>query len=148
MTRSEKALAECDRLIAGYEVAPGGHITLALLHIGRDVLTRHHPEVLDGRSHCDACATRWPCAEAKLWLDLLAPEVAAMTDEVDYPSHYNEIQNIECIDVIEHFSFLRGTAIKYLWRAGMKGDAHTDLRKALWYINRELTNLDEGVKHE
>lgn len=47
----------------------------------------------------------------------------------------------ECIEVIEtnpilRDSFILGNAFKYIWRAGRKGDAKTDLAKALWYLNR------------
>lgn len=63
-------------------------------------------------------------------------------DEVNHPSHYKGVAGIECIDVVEHFDFLRGNAIKYLWRAGAKGDTVTDLRKARWYIDREIANLE------
>ena len=68
-----------------------------------------------------------------------------MSDQVDHPSHYTEVvPGVECIDVVEHFGFLRGNAIKYLWRAGAKGEAITDLRKARWYIDREIANLEKG----
>lgn len=49
---------------------------------------------------------------------------------------------IECIEVTEHFSFCRGNAIKYLWRAGAKGNLVEDLRKAVWYIEREIANIE------
>ena len=63
-------------------------------------------------------------------------------DAVDHPSHYTSVvPGIECIQVTEHLSFLRGNAIKYLWRAGAKGDAVEDLKKARWYIDREISNL-------
>ena len=65
-----------------------------------------------------------------------------MSDPVNHPSHYTSVvPGVECIEVAEHFSFLRGNAIKYLWRAGVKGDAIEDLRKAVWYIEREIANL-------
>jgi hypothetical protein len=35
--------------------------------------------------------------------------------------------------------------MKYLWRAGEKGDALTDLRKARWYLDREIANLEGGA---
>lgn len=64
-------------------------------------------------------------------------------DPVNHPSHYVEqVPGIECIQVTEHFSFLRGNAIKYLWRAGSKGNALEDLKKARWYIDREIANLE------
>lgn len=65
-----------------------------------------------------------------------------MSDTVNHPEHYQQVPGIECIDVVEHFSFLRGNAIKYLWRAGAKGDTVEDLRKAVWYIEREIASID------
>lgn len=40
--------------------------------------------------------------------------------------------------ITEWMSFNVGNAIKYLWRAGSKGDALEDLRKAEWYVRREI----------
>jgi Protein of unknwon function (DUF3310) len=63
---------------------------------------------------------------------------------VDHPRHYNEHPTgIECIDVIEAFTFNVGSAIKYLWRAGLKGDAIEDLRKSAWYATREADRLEK-----
>ena len=63
-------------------------------------------------------------------------------EKVNHPNHYNNLpSNIECIDVVEHFNFNVGNAIKYLWRAGLKGEALEDLEKALWYVQREIERL-------
>lgn len=72
-----------------------------------------------------------------------------MSDEyewVDHPAHYNDHPSgIECIDVIEWFTFNIGSATKYLWRAGLKPgvDAVTDLKKSVWYIEREIERLEK-----
>lgn len=66
-----------------------------------------------------------------------------MPDMVNHPPHYKGPTEIECIDVVEHFNFNRGNAIKYLWRAGSKGDELEDLRKAKWYIEREIERIQE-----
>jgi hypothetical protein len=61
-------------------------------------------------------------------------------ETVNHPDHYNNNPSgIECIDVVEHMSFNLGNAIKYLWRAGHKGNFVEDLKKAIWYIEREIT---------
>ncbi len=63
-------------------------------------------------------------------------------DPVDHPQHYTSSPSgVECIDVVEHLTFNRGNAIKYLWRAGSKGDEIEDLKKARWYVDREITRL-------
>jgi hypothetical protein len=61
------------------------------------------------------------------------------------PSHYRQHPSgVECIEVTQHCNFCIGNAIKYLWRAGLKGDAVEDLRKAAWYIDREIKRLEAG----
>lgn len=63
---------------------------------------------------------------------------------VNHPDHYNSHpKEIECIEIIEDMSFNVGTAIKYLWRAGLKpgADADEDLRKSIWYLERERQRL-------
>ena len=62
-----------------------------------------------------------------------------MHDPVNHPKHYTaHPSGIECIQVTEHMGFNLGNAVKYIWRADLKNDAVEDLRKAKWYIEREL----------
>ena len=72
-----------------------------------------------------------------------------MGDAVNSPPHYKDrVPGIEAIQVTEHFNFNRGNALKYIWRAGTKGTAETeieDLRKARWYIDREIARLQGEV---
>lgn len=66
-------------------------------------------------------------------------------DVVNHPAHYtSHPSGIECIEVAEHYGFCIGNAIKYLWRAGLKGDAIEDLKKAVWYINREISKRERS----
>ncbi len=70
-----------------------------------------------------------------------------MIDNVNHPKHYtSHPSGIECIQISEYLNFCLGSALKYLWRAGLKGDALEDLKKAAWYINREIERLEQGVK--
>ena len=63
----------------------------------------------------------------------------SVRDDVNHPKHYTaHPSGIECIQITEHMGFCLGNAIKYIWRADSKEDAIKDLRKALWYINREI----------
>lgn len=57
-------------------------------------------------------------------------------EEVNNPSHYQLPNGVEVIDITENLDFLTGNAVKYLCRAGRKGDKLTDLKKAQWYVNR------------
>jgi hypothetical protein len=63
-------------------------------------------------------------------------------DPVSKPAHYcSNPSGIEAIEVTEYMSFCKGNAIKYLWRSGHKEDEIQDLRKAVWYIEREIKRL-------
>ena len=66
---------------------------------------------------------------------------------VDHPKHYNEHPSgVECIEIVEHFGFNVGNAIKYLWRADLKNGIE-DLEKARWYCEREIQRRKaEAVK--
>ncbi|MET0423636.1 MAG: DUF3310 domain-containing protein [Actinoplanes sp.] len=62
-----------------------------------------------------------------------------MSDAVNHPPHYtNHPSGVECITVTEHMGFNLGNAVKYIWRADLKHDAIEDLRKAAWYLEREI----------
>ena len=68
------------------------------------------------------------------------------TDDIDIinqPLHYkSHPSGIECIQITEHMNFCLGNAIKYIWRAGLKSNSEIeDLRKARWYIEREIQRL-------
>lgn len=67
-------------------------------------------------------------------------------DIVKKPQHYN--QGIETIDYIESWSmnFNTGNVIKYVTRAGYKNDQLEDLKKAMWYLDREIQRLENGEK--
>jgi hypothetical protein len=72
-------------------------------------------------------------------------EKSAEPELVKHPRHYNvHPAGIECITVIEHMTFNIGTAIKHLWRAGLKpdNDTLTDLRKAITYLEFEIERLE------
>ena len=63
------------------------------------------------------------------------------TDPVNHPSHYGGEKNpYEAIKIIEahNLGFHLGNAVKYILRAGKKGDAAEDIKKAIWYLEREL----------
>jgi uncharacterized protein DUF3310 len=66
-----------------------------------------------------------------------------MFDPISKPKHYTtHPSGIECITITEHMGFCIGNAIKYLWRAGQKGSTVEDLKKARWYVDREISRLE------
>jgi Protein of unknwon function (DUF3310) len=69
-----------------------------------------------------------------------------MGDPVNHPPHYGGADNpYEAIKVIEawELGFCLGNAAKYIARAGKKGDAVEDLKKAAWYLAREIANREK-----
>jgi len=63
---------------------------------------------------------------------------------VDHPAHYGGADNTyEAIKVIEawELGFNLGNVVKYISRAGKKGSKLEDLKKAQWYLNREINKL-------
>lgn len=69
-------------------------------------------------------------------------------DVVNHPSHYTR-GNIEVIDFIEdqQLPYHLGNVVKYIARAGFKGDKVEDLKKAQWYLNRYIRTLEKGVSN-
>lgn len=60
-------------------------------------------------------------------------------DDPSNPKHYRKHPSgLECITITEHLNFCLGNAMKYIWRADEKGKAIEDLKKAKWYIDREI----------
>ena len=68
-----------------------------------------------------------------------------MSDPVAHPSHYTaHASGVECITITEHMGFNLGNALKYIWRCDLKRDAIEDLRKAAWYIEREIQKRERA----
>ncbi len=68
-----------------------------------------------------------------------------MAETINHPAHYNSNPSgVEAIQVCEHMSFNAGNAMKYIWRAGLKGDAVEDYRKAIWYLEREIGRISKS----
>ena len=68
---------------------------------------------------------------------------------VDHPAHYNA-GKIEVIDAIEDWklNFSLGNVIKYVARADHKGKPLEDLRKARWYLEREIQRRENELHAE
>lgn len=70
-----------------------------------------------------------------------------LCDDINHPSHYTQ-GDIEVIDYIEDkkLGYRLGNVVKYVSRAGHKDDAIKDLKKARWYLNREIAKREEHDK--
>lgn len=67
------------------------------------------------------------------------------TEYVEHPAHYGGEHNpYEAIKVIEawNLGFCLGNTVKYISRAGKKGDVLEDLKKARWYLDRQIANME------
>lgn len=68
-------------------------------------------------------------------------------EAVNHPAHYGGAGNpYEVICVIEAWKldFCLGNTVKYIARAGKKDAVVQDLKKALWYLNRRIEQLESG----
>lgn len=64
-------------------------------------------------------------------------------DAVNHPAHYNSHPSgVETITLTEHMNFCLGNVLKYTLRAPYKGNELQDLKKARWYLDREISRLE------
>ena len=103
--------------------------------------------------------TPWPVYPSKAkqesdgWTQAEIDRAAFKSDAVAHPSHYtSHPSGVECITITKHMNFCRGNAVKYLWRAGQKGDSIDkeieDIAKAEEYcrIEKERLIAKKGAK--
>jgi hypothetical protein len=91
-------------------------------------------------------------ATPEMW-DRLRTKYKALAEEeqddpVESPVHYNT-GSVECIEAIkasmsdtEFKGYLKGNAMKYLWRYDYKGKPVEDLKKAQWYLARLTEEIE------
>lgn len=103
--------------------------------------------------HCKTCGESLPlgdCGDSpNVWFDPCPKCVPinemgkGVADSIAHPPHYTQFP-VEVIQITEHLNFCRGNVVKYVCRAGAKEgeDEVTPLRKAHWYLERELDRLD------
>ena len=86
----------------------------------------------------------WECLQKRI------EQVTPQADPVNNPEHYNQ-GGIECIEAIkasmsgeEFRGYLKGNALKYLWRYQDKGNPVQDLAKAKWYLEKLEKEVGSG----
>jgi hypothetical protein len=70
---------------------------------------------------------------------------AQSIDLVNHPPHYTQHPSgVECIEITEWMNFNLGNCVKYIWRNGLKDATPIlrDLKKARWYLDREIARLE------
>lgn len=79
--------------------------------------------------------------------DLTPPHFVKSKDSINHPPHYTQHPSgVECIDITEHMNFCLGNAVKYIWRASLKGNQVEELEKAKWYLTREIERITKDEK--
>ena len=73
-----------------------------------------------------------------------------MSEQVNHPQHYGGENNLyEAIKVIDEWDlgFSLGNTVKYISRAGKKNKEKEleDLKKAMWYLQHHIDNLEKNV---
>ncbi|MEI5668147.1 DUF3310 domain-containing protein [Bosea sp. CCNWLW174] len=74
-----------------------------------------------------------------------------MSESVDHPPHYGGADDpFEAIKVVEAWSlcFHLGNVVKYVSRSGKKGNALEDLKKARWYLDRKIANIEKALQDQ
>ena len=146
---------ECEKIMT----PPGAGVSRELTCEGCGTTFIHKKEKAQGRwpKYCPECLPKYSkvpkkkAAAVEIVQIITEPEVnrAEMPTEEDvinHPSHYTR-GNIEVIDFIEdqQLPYHLGNVIKYIARAGHKGDKLEDLKKARWYLDRYI---NEVMQHE
>lgn len=139
---------ECEKVMT----PPGAGVSKELTCEGCGVTFVHKKEKAQGRwpKYCPECLPK------KKEVQTIAEEVvktieehevkAIKEDVINHPSHYTR-GKIEVIDFIEdqQLPYHLGNVIKYIARAGYKGDKLEDLKKARWYLDRYIKGV---MQHE
>lgn len=154
---------ECEKVMT----PPGAGVSKELTCEGCGVTFVHKKEKAQGRwpKYCPECLPKYSKVPKKKEVVLsLAPkkekevvlslahmvsktlEEPKKEDVINHPSHYTR-GKIEVIDFIEdqQLPYHLGNVIKYIARAGYKGDKLEDLKKARWYLDRYI---NEVMQHE
>lgn len=99
-----------------------------------------------GRIECDGFSPKTD-RDAQSKQEAEVTEKKTENEAVDHPRHYNtHPSGVECIQVAEHFGFNLGNVVKYIWRAEEKGAPLEDLKKAQWYLRREIEKREGSAK--
>lgn len=141
---------------------PGGGVSKELTCEGCNTTFIHTKEKAQGRwpKYCPECLPKYSKVPKKKDVQAIAEKVVQTIEEqevktvelpkkedvINHPSHYTR-GKIEVIDFIEdqQLPYHLGNVIKYIARAGYKGDKLEDLKKARWYLDRYIK---EVMQHE
>ena len=91
--------------------------------------------------------SRAPATDDATIQRVMEASAPVVDDPVTHPAHYtSHPSGVECLTITRWMGFNLGNAVKYIWRADMKGAAIEDLRKAAFYIADEIAKREaEGA---
>lgn len=75
------------------------------------------------------------------------PEPKVENDVVNNPKHYTQFP-VEPIEITRHLDFASGNVVKYVCRAPFKGNELQDLRKAKWYLEDRIKQIEQKQEKE
>ena len=140
---------ECEKVMT----PPGEGISKEITCEGCGTTFVHKKEKAQGRwpKYCPTCLPKFSKVPKQKEEDVEQTIVEEVTqiitetkkeDVINHPSHYTR-GKIEVIDFIEdqQLPYHLGNVIKYIARAGYKGDKLEDLKKARWYLDRYIERL-------
>lgn len=152
----EDCCPECEKVMT----PPGAGVSKELTCEGCGTTFIHKKEKAQGRwpKYCPECLPKYskvpkkkevavePVAQTIEEPEVKVVEVPKNEDVINHPSHYTR-GKIEVIDFIEdqQLPYHLGNVIKYIARAGYKGDKLEDLKKARWYLDRYIKGV---MQHE
>lgn len=97
----------------------------------------HEDNLIDMTINEEATAKLHAAAEALAE----SKEAPAGQDPVNHPSHYTQFP-VEVIELTRHLDFCSGNVVKYVCRASFKGKELEDLKKARWYLEDRIKQLE------
>lgn len=138
---------ECEKVMT----PPGAGVSKELTCEGCGTTFIHKKEKAQGRwpKYCPECLPKYSKVPEKKEVtveqqNIEEPvvELPKKEDVINHPSHYTR-GKIEVIDFIEdqQLPYHLGNVIKYIARAGYKGDKLEDLKKARWYLDRYINEV-------
>jgi Zn finger protein HypA/HybF involved in hydrogenase expression len=142
---------ECEKVMT----PPGAGVSKEITCEGCGKTFIHKKEKAQGRwpKYCPECLPKYSKVPKKKEVDVTLANMVANTleesevkvveeDVINHPSHYTR-GKIEVIDFIEdqQLPYHLGNVIKYIARAGYKGDKLEDLKKARWYLDRYINGV-------
>jgi hypothetical protein len=135
-------LCEVGFVSLGYEDPHKPFAAFILTQSGKDVVNEFRRKVQSGETLIDTCEHG---RRYEVYCSRCEEEHSPPKDAVNHPSHYGGSEDpYEAIKVIEAWGlgFCLGNTLKYIRRNDAKGSPLEDLRKARWYLDREIKRLE------